>query len=65
MHLLEKNNSAGYLEFGKASLRWYLSIHENDLPIEIKKSGQRVFPVININEIDFGFSSGYTNQQTL
>lgn len=65
VHLLEKNKSAGYLEFEKARVRWYLSIDENDLPIEIKKSGQRTFRAININETDLEFSSGFTDLHTI
>lgn len=65
VHLKEKNKSAGYLEFEKARVRWFLSIDENDLPNEIKKQGQRTFRTITINDDDLEFSSGFTDLHTL
>ncbi len=32
VHLREKNKAAGYLEFQNATVRWFLSIDEKDLP---------------------------------
>ena len=64
VHLREKDKSAGYLEFEKARVRWYLSIDENSLPKHIKKRGQRTFRSITINEEELEFSSGFTELHT-
>jgi UDP-N-acetyl-2-amino-2-deoxyglucuronate dehydrogenase len=65
VHLKEKNKSAGYLEFKKARVRWFLSIDENDLPNEIKKSRQRTFRSITIDEDKLEFSQGFTDLHTI
>jgi UDP-N-acetyl-2-amino-2-deoxyglucuronate dehydrogenase len=65
VHLKEKSKSAGYLEFEKARVRWFLSIDENDLPNEIQKQGQRTFRSITIDENALEFSSGFTDLHTV
>ena len=64
VHLREKDKSAGYLEFEKALVRWFLSIDENSLPEHIKKLGHRTFRSITINNEELEFSSGFTELQT-
>ncbi|AOW17253.1 oxidoreductase [Polaribacter vadi] len=64
VHLREKDKSAGYLEFEKARVRWFLSIDENSLPEHIQKLGQRTFRSIIINDEALEFSSGFTELHT-
>jgi UDP-N-acetyl-2-amino-2-deoxyglucuronate dehydrogenase len=64
VHLREKNKSAGYLEFEKARVRWFLSIDENSLPTEIKEKGQRTYSSINIDGEELEFSAGFTELHT-
>ena len=64
VHLREKDKSAGYLEFEKARVRWFLSIDENTLPKEIKEKGQRTYRSITISGEEIEFSSGFTNLHT-
>ena len=64
VHLREKDKSAGYLEFEKARVRWFLSIDEHSLPASIKATGQRTFRSITINEEELEFSSGFTELHT-
>ena len=64
VHLREKDKSAGYLEFEKARVRWFLSIDENSLPEPIQKLGQRTFRSITINNEELEFSSGFTELHT-
>ncbi|MCL4121007.1 UNVERIFIED_CONTAM: hypothetical protein GTU68_044229, partial [Idotea baltica] len=64
VHLREKDKSAGFLEFEKARVRWFLSIDENSLPENIKKIGQRTFRSITINKEELEFSSGFTELHT-
>ncbi|WP_298780238.1 Gfo/Idh/MocA family oxidoreductase [uncultured Polaribacter sp.] len=65
VHLKGKTKSAGYLEFEKARVRWFLSIDENDLPKEVKESGQRTFRSITINDEELEFSNGFTDLHTV
>lgn len=64
VHLREKDKSAGYLEFEKARVRWFLSIDEKSLPTHIKAIGQRTFRSITINNEELEFSSGFTELHT-
>ena len=64
VHLREKDKSAGYLEFEKARVRWFLSIDENTLPKEIQKKGQRTYRSITIGGEEIEFSSGFTELHT-
>ncbi|WP_347174860.1 Gfo/Idh/MocA family oxidoreductase [Polaribacter uvawellassae] len=64
VHLREKNKAAGYLEFEKARVRWFLSIDENDLPIDIKKNSQRTFRSITVDNDELEFSTGFTELHT-
>lgn len=64
VHLREKDKSAGYLEFEKARVRWYLSIDENSLPAKIKELGQRTYRSITINNEELEFSTGFTELHT-
>ena len=64
VHLREKNKAAGFLEFDKARVRWYLSIDENDLPKEIKIKEQRTYRSIQVNHEEIEFSHGFTELHT-
>ena len=64
VHLREKDKSAGYLEFEKARVRWYLSIDESSLPKEIRAKGQRTYRSITVNEQEIEFSGGFTELHT-
>ena len=64
VHLREKDKSAGYLEFEKARVRWFLSIDEASLPAEVKEKGQRTYRSIRIDNEELEFSSGFTELHT-
>tara|TARA_R110001606_G_scaffold375952_1_gene534416 strand:+ start:1281 stop:2216 length:936 start_codon:yes stop_codon:yes gene_type:complete len=64
VHLREKNKAAGYLEFEKARVRWFLSIDETDLPIDIKKNSQRTYRSITVDNEELEFSTGFTELHT-
>ncbi|CAM1333952.1 Gfo/Idh/MocA family protein [Tenacibaculum aestuariivivum] len=64
VHLREKDKSAGYLEFENARVRWFLSIDENSLPIEILKKQQRTYRSITVNGEEIEFSGGFTELHT-
>lgn len=64
IHLRENDKSAGYLEFEKARVRWYLSIDENSLPKELREIGQRTYRSIVVNNEEIEFSGGFTELHT-
>ena len=64
VHLREATKSAGYLEFEKARVRWFLSIDEQDLPEEIQKKGQRTYRSIKMDQEEIEFSGGFTELHT-
>ena len=64
VHLRSKDKAAGYLEFEKARVRWFLSINEQDLPAHIQKKGQRTFRSITIDDQELEFSAGFTDLHT-
>jgi UDP-N-acetyl-2-amino-2-deoxyglucuronate dehydrogenase len=64
VHVRTKDTSAGYLEFEKARVRWFLSIDEDSLPSEIKQKGQRTYRSIVVNNEEIEFSSGFTELHT-
>lgn len=64
VHVREKGKSAGYLEFEKARVRWFLSIDENSLPKEVKEKGQRTYRSITVNDEEIEFSDGFTELHT-
>ena len=64
VYVREDSRASGFLEFKKARVRWFLSIDENDLPEKIKKSSQRTFRSISIDNEELEFSTGFTELHT-
>jgi len=64
VHVHEHDRAAGYLEFDRARVRWFLSINEDVLPDEIKAKGQRTFRSIQIEGEEIEFSGGFTDLHT-
>jgi len=64
VHLREKDKSAGFLEFEKARVRWFLSIDENSLPKEVREKGQRTYRSIVVDDEGIEFSGGFTELHT-
>ncbi|SMH41586.1 Gfo/Idh/MocA family protein [Azospirillum agricola] len=65
MHLHEPDAAAGYLEFAKARVRWFLSINATHLPAEILAAGKRTFRSITIDGEELEFSEGFTDLHTV
>ena len=65
VHLNTKETAAGFLEFEKARVRWFLSINEDKLPNVIKEKGQLTFRSIQRNNEEIDFSNGFTELHTL
>ena len=64
VHVHTHDRAAGYLEFDRARVRWFLSINEDVLPDEIKAKGQRTYRSISIEGEELEFSTGFTDLHT-
>ncbi len=64
VHINTHDRSAGYLEFEKARVRWFLSINYDVLPDEIKAKGQRTYRSITVEGEELEFSGGFTDLHT-
>ena len=64
VHLHTHDRAAGYLEFERARVRWFLSIDYNTIPEDVKAKGQRTFRSITVNGKEIEFSGGFTELHT-
>lgn len=65
VHVHSHDRAAGYLEFEKARVRWFLSINAETLPEEVKKEGKRTYRSMKLENEEIEFSSGFSNLHTL
>ena len=63
MHHSGEAKAAGYLEYERARVRWFLSIDANDLPDEVKGK-KSTFRNIDISGEQLEFSEGFTDLHT-
>ena len=56
--------AAGYLEYERARVRWFLSINSRDLPTTTPK-GQTTYRSITVDGSEIEFSGGFTDLHTL
>ncbi len=64
VHAFEDTKAAGYLEYEKARVRWFLSVDVNDVPEKLRAEGQRTFRSITIDGEEIEFSGGFTDLHT-
>jgi UDP-N-acetyl-2-amino-2-deoxyglucuronate dehydrogenase len=64
VHLHNHDRAAGYLEFQKARVRWFLSVNESVLPEQFRKKNQRTFRSIMIEGQELEFSGGFEDLHT-
>jgi len=64
LHHTSATTAAGYLEYEKARVRWFLSIDEANLPEAARTKGMRTHRSITIEEEEFEFSGGFTDLHT-
>ncbi len=64
LHHREATRAAGYLEYERARVRWFLSVESSDLPDRVLEKGQRTFRSMTIDGQDFEFSDGFTDLHT-
>ena len=63
IHLSEETKAAGYLEYERARVRWFLSIDANDLPDGVKGK-KPTYRNIDISGEQLEFSEGFTDLHT-
>ena len=59
VHYSGETKAAGYLEYERARVRWFLSIDANDLPDDVKGK-KTTYRSIDINGEELEFSEGFT-----
>ncbi len=65
VHYSDKIKTAGFLELQRARVRWFLSLDINDVPADIRATGQRTYRSIMINNKEIEFSGGFTDLHTV
>ncbi len=65
IHVHSHDRAAGYLEFDRAKVRWFLSINENTIPAEVRAAQKRTFRSMNIDGEEIEFSDGFTDLHTI
>lgn len=65
VHLHEEDAAAGYLEFERARVRWFLSINADHLPPQALAAGKRTYRSILIDGEELEFSEGFTDLHTV
>jgi UDP-N-acetyl-2-amino-2-deoxyglucuronate dehydrogenase len=64
VHHSSEASAAGYLEYERARVRWFLSIDANDLPAEVQGK-KTTFRNIDISGEQLEFSEGFTDLHTV
>jgi UDP-N-acetyl-2-amino-2-deoxyglucuronate dehydrogenase len=59
-----ETKAAGYLEYEKARVRWFLSVDYTDVPDGAKSQGQRTYRSITVDGEEIEFSGGFTDLHT-
>lgn len=65
VHYNAPTKAAGYLEYEKARVRWFLSVDVNDIPSDVRAAGQRTYRAISANGESIEFSDGFTDLHTI
>ena len=64
VHFRDKKTSAGYLEYERARVSWFLSIDSSYLPSNAVKGEKLTYRSITINGEELEFSGGFTDLHT-
>lgn len=64
VHIASHDRVAGFLEFERARVRYFLSINENTLPKDVKEAGKRTFRSFVLDGEEVEFSDGFTELHT-
>jgi UDP-N-acetyl-2-amino-2-deoxyglucuronate dehydrogenase len=61
VHHLSATKAAGYLEYQRARVRWFLSVDFEDVPAQAASAGQRTYRSITVDGAEIEFSGGFTD----
>ncbi|MBZ0124258.1 MAG: Gfo/Idh/MocA family oxidoreductase [Roseovarius sp.] len=64
VHVNEPTRAAGYLEYERARVRWFLSIDIGDVPETLRGNGQRTYRSITVDGEEIEFSGGFADLHT-
>lgn len=64
VHFHRDDVAAGYLEYERARVRWFLSINSSYLPAQALAANKRTFRSILIGDEELEFSDGFTDLHT-
>lgn len=64
VHLNTPTKAAGYLEYERARVRWFLSLDVNDVPAAERAQGKRTYRAVVADGEDIEFSDGFTELHT-
>lgn len=63
--IYQAHKAAGTLMLEKATVKWHLSLDENDLPKSALEAGKRTYRSINVDGDEVEFSDGFTDLHTV
>jgi UDP-N-acetyl-2-amino-2-deoxyglucuronate dehydrogenase len=61
VHMSSETKAAGYLEYERARVRWFLSVDIDDVPAMQRAGGQRTYRSITVDGDEVEFSGGFTD----
>lgn len=64
VHLNTPTRAAGYLEYERARVRWFLSLDVNDVPASERTQGKRTYRAVVADGENIEFSDGFTELHT-
>lgn len=64
LHYKDAHKAAGYQEYARAQVRWFLSIDAADLPASVARKGQTTLRSITVDDEEILFSEGFTDLHT-
>lgn len=65
LHYRSNHKAAGFIEYEKARVRWFLSLDQNDLPAESKQKIMCSFRSITLDGKGIDFSDGFGDLHTM
>lgn len=65
VHVHSHDRAAGYLEFKRARVKWFLSINSDHLPSQAIQNDLRTFRTLSIDGESIEFSQGFTDLHTV
>lgn len=64
VHMHSPTKAAGYLEYERARVRWFLSLNVDDVPERERSLGKRTYRAVVANGESIEFSDGFTDLHT-